>query len=246
MPYFTRGDTSIYYEERGSGAPLLSIAPGGMRSTISNWKNAAIDPWVSYSNDFRVIAMDQRNAGSSTGPLDATDPWGSYAADQLDLLDSLGVGRFLVMGCCIGGSFILKLIEQAPGRVAAAVLEQPIGVEDANRDLFVQLRRAWADELIPRRGDIDSEGVERFLAAMWNRDFVVSVDRELISRCQVPLLVLPGVDEYHPTWTGREVARLAPRAEVLEPWKDSDHVGSATEAVRQFLRRHAESLDPAV
>lgn len=243
MPYFTRGDTTIHYEQRGSGAPLLAIAPGGMRSTIDNWNNAAINPWGSYGDDFQLIAMDQRNAGRSTGPLDSGDPWGAYADDQLGLLDSLGVDRFLVMGCCIGGSFILKLIERAPERVVAAVLEQPIGVQDSNRGLFEELRRSWGQELLAARDDIRPDEVDRFLAAMWSSDFVVSVDRRVISGCPVPLLVLPGVDDYHPTATGREVARLAPQAEVLEPWKDTPaHTESATAAVRDFLLRHAGSI----
>jgi pimeloyl-ACP methyl ester carboxylesterase len=184
--------------------------------------------------------MDQRNTGGSAGPLDADDPWGMYAADQLGLLDHLGVDRFMVMGCCIGCSFILKLVEQAPGRVVAAVLEQPIGVSDANRDLFADLQRSWAEELLETRTDLDASGVDRFLRAMWSRDFVVSVGRDVISSVPVPLLVLPGVDDYHPTATGREVAALAPRSQVLEPWKDTPELVAAAGAeVRRFLRSHA-------
>jgi len=146
------------------------------------------------------------------------------------------------MGCCIGGSFILKLIEQAPERVLAAVLEQPIGVEESNRELFAQMQRAWADELVSSRGDVDRSEVERFLASMWDGDFVVSVDPEVIARCRVPLLVMPGIDDYHPTETGRQIARLAPEAELLEPWKDTPElVAEATEAVRRFLRAHAST-----
>jgi hypothetical protein len=42
MPTFESDDVSIYYEEQGSGFPILLIAPGGMRSTISAWTNS---PW---------------------------------------------------------------------------------------------------------------------------------------------------------------------------------------------------------
>jgi pimeloyl-ACP methyl ester carboxylesterase len=241
VPYLNRDQTDIYYEERGTGFPLLLIAPGGMRSAIDYWKGAALNPWDSYADDFRLIAMDQRNAGRSRGPLDPTDPWGSYAADQLGLLDSLGVERFVVLGCCIGCSYILKLIEVAPERVVAAVLEQPIGVEESNEHLFDQIRRSWADELIESRPDVDAGSLDRFLAAMWKDDFVVSVSRDFIASIEVPLLVLPGIDEYHPTRTGREVAALAPTAEVLEPWKDTpEHVARATEAARHFLLDHAK------
>jgi len=240
VPYFEQADTSIHFEERGSGPPLLLIAPGGMKSTIDFWKHAAIDPWASYAADFRLIAMDQRNAGQSRGPLETADPWGAYARDQLGLMDHLGVDRFLVMGCCIGGSYILKLVEQAPERIAGAVLEQPIGVVDANRELFGRMQSAWAEEVTATRDDVDRAQVDRFLAAMWADEFVVSVAPEVVSSCPVPLLVLPGIDDYHPTETGRRIAAMAPHAEVLEPWKDTEeHVAEAVAAVRLWLLRHA-------
>lgn len=240
MPFFTSGDTSIFYEERGSGFPLLAIAPGGMKSTIDFWKHAAVDPWESYAGDFRVVAMDQRNAGRSTGPLDPADPWGSYASDQLGVLDHLGIDRFLVMGCCIGGSFIFKLIELAPERVVAAVLEQPIGVQESNRELFRQMQQSWAEELVAARPEVDAAQAQEFLAAMWRDEFVVSVSPESVSECPAPLLVMPGIDDYHPTETGREIGRLAPRAEVVEPWKDTpEHIAEATEKARRFLLAHA-------
>jgi len=247
VPYFAHDDTTIHFEERGEGSALLLIAPGGMRSTIEYWAAAAINPWESYSEDFRLIAMDQRNSGESMGPLEVADPWGAYAADQLGLLDHLEIDRFLVMGCCIGGSYILKLIEQAPDRVVAAVLEQPIAVDDTNVKLFEQIRRSWGDELVGGRTDIDARTVDEFLAAMWHDDFVVSVSKDVVAACPVPLLVLPGIDEYHPTAAGREIAALAPRAELLEPWKDSpEHVAEATVAVRRFLLSHAvESAPPS-
>jgi pimeloyl-ACP methyl ester carboxylesterase len=239
MPYFAHDDTTIYYQESGAGFPLLLIAPGGMRSCIQYWASAAINPIAEYAEDFRLIAMDQRNAGRSTGPLDAGDPWGAYAADQLGLLDHLGIDRFLVMGCCIGGSYILKLIEQAPERVVAAVLEQPIAVIDSNVEIFEGIRRPWGDELLTSRPDLDAGTMDEFLAAMWRDDFVVSVGKDTVAACPVPLLVLPGIDDYHPNAAGREIAALAPGAEMIEPWKDSpEHIASATEGVRRFLLAH--------
>ena len=37
MPIFERGETKLYYEEQGAGFPILLIAPGGMRSSVSFW-----------------------------------------------------------------------------------------------------------------------------------------------------------------------------------------------------------------
>ena len=82
-----------------------------------------------FSDDFRCITMDQRNAsgGESSGPVDVDDPWGALADDQLGVMDHLGIDKFMFIGYCIGGPFALKLIERAPDRVAAAVLCQPVG-----------------------------------------------------------------------------------------------------------------------
>src|SRR5216683_2024297 len=44
MPQFEYDSTSIYFEEHGSGFPLLLIAPGAMNSIIEMWANATINP----------------------------------------------------------------------------------------------------------------------------------------------------------------------------------------------------------
>jgi pimeloyl-ACP methyl ester carboxylesterase len=238
MSQFEYDSTSIHFEDHGSGFPLLLIAPGAMESAIEMWAGATINPLALYADSFRLIAMDQRNAGRSFGPLEPADPWAAYARDQLALLDHLGVDQFHVMGACIGGSFALKLIEQAPARVAAAVLEQPVGITDGNGPLYEQMWHSWGARL-SRRPELSPEEIEEFGNRMWRDDFVVSVSRDFVRSCNTPLLVLPGTDRYHPTATGREIAALAPAGQVLEPWNDSqDHVDHAAAVVSGFLQAH--------
>ena len=149
MPTIQRGDATIYYEERGSGPPLLLLAPGGLNSTVDFWGRMPLNPLEAFSNDFRVIAMDQRNAGRSSGPLDTSDPWHMYADDQLAVLDHLGVDQATVIGCCIGCSFVFQLLEQAPGRIRAGVLMQPIGDDHTNAGVFgPEMWRPWGQNLI--------------------------------------------------------------------------------------------------
>jgi len=238
MPQFECDSTSIHFEEHGQGFPLLLIAPGAMESAIEMWAAATINPLALYADTFRLIAMDQRNAGQSFGPLEASDPWGAYARDQLALLDHLGVDEFHVMGACIGGSFALKLIEQAPGRVAAAVLVQPVGITAGNGPLYEQMWRSWGARL-SGRPDLTSQAIEEFGNRMWRDDFVVSVSRHFVQECTTPLLVLPGTDQYHPRATGREIGALAPAGQVYEPWNDSQRrIAQAADAIRAFLQAH--------
>jgi pimeloyl-ACP methyl ester carboxylesterase len=65
MPQFEYGPISIRFEVHGSGFPVLLIAPGAMESAIDMWEGATISPLALYDGAFRLIAMDQRNAGRS-------------------------------------------------------------------------------------------------------------------------------------------------------------------------------------
>jgi pimeloyl-ACP methyl ester carboxylesterase len=241
MATYQRGDTSIYYEEHGTGFPLLLLAPGGMNSTIDFWGRMPINPIDEFKNEFRVVAMDQRNAGRSSGPLPLVDPWGDHVADQLGLMDHLGIDRFLVIGCCIGCSYILKQIELAPQRVLAGILMQPIGLDHTNPGSFApRIYKDWGADLVEKRSDITSDMIETFGQAMWSGDFVFTVTREFLKTVDTPLLVLPGVDMAHPTGIGLEVAELLPNGELHQPWRDPPEAVPGTVArMRQFLQSHA-------
>jgi len=235
MPSFSRGPIRIAYEIQGAGYPVLLLAPGGMRSNIGFWERTPFNPIVELREHFQVIAMDQRNAGGSRGPVQASDGWHTYAEDQLALLDELGVERCHLFGGCIGGAFALALIDRAPTRVSAAVLQQPIGRSDSNRETFHALVQGWADELLRERPELSAEVLASLESNLYDRDFAFSVTREQVARCPVPLLVLRGDDQYHPSAVSEEIARIAPRAELIRSWKTGDDVAHAVARVRAFL-----------
>ncbi len=85
MPFYHKGDVHIRYEETGSGFPLLVTPGGGLNSRVSNWPTAVFNAMEAFTNDFRCITMDQRNAngGESTGPVPVDHPWEAFADDQL-------------------------------------------------------------------------------------------------------------------------------------------------------------------
>ncbi len=68
MPIFIHGDIKLYYEEHGKGFPLLLIAPGGMRSAVLFWDKTPWNPITQLAPHYRIIAMDQRNAGALERP----------------------------------------------------------------------------------------------------------------------------------------------------------------------------------
>lgn len=129
MPHVNRLDGArIYYEVRGQGFPLLLFAPGGINSQISFWASSAVNPF-DFADEFMVIGMDQRNAEHSPAPL-AAPTWEDHVADQLAVLDAVGVERALLWGGCIGVAYVLRFIQEAPARVVAAVGQNPVGLFD--------------------------------------------------------------------------------------------------------------------
>ena len=240
MAMFTDGDVSLYYEDHGnqSGPAVLLIAPGGMRSAVSFWRNTPWNPIEQLAEHFRVVAMDQRNAGSSVAPVSARDGWHTYTADQLALMDYLGIETFHVAGMCIGGPYCLGLIQQAPQRVLSATLFQTIG-RDNNRGAFYEMFDAWAHELQAQRGAGEDDW-RAFRENMYGGDKVLfNVDEAFVRECATPLMVLMGNDLYHPRSTSLMIAETAPNVVFIDDWKEGNARDAAMVAFWQFLERHS-------
>jgi len=238
MPIYSRGEVNIYYEDVGRGFPILLIAPGGMKSTISFWEQTPWNPIEELSDKFRVIAMDQRNAGQSTAPVTADDGWHSYTEDQLGLMDHLGIREFHVAGMCIGGPYALALIQAVPKRVASATLFQSIG-RDNNQDAFYAMFDSWAEPLMSQRPETSAQDWAEFRERMYGGDQILfCLDESYVASCATPLLILQGDDLYHPKSTSQMLAATAPLVQYLEQWKEGESRDQARQICRAFLEQH--------
>ena len=245
MPFYTRGDVRIHYEEVGSGFPLLVTPGGGLNSIMSGWPNQVFNAMEVFKDDFRCITMDQRNAigGESTGPVQVEDPWGAFADDQLGLMDHLGIREFFFMGYCIGGPFGMKLIERAPDRVLAVVHCQPVGHAPKTPDaMYDSGRDVWAPELMALKPEVTMETIEQYLHNLYRiqPDFMYCVSREFAQSCQTPMLVMPDDTPSHSLEAAMALVELAPKAEVTPyPWKEDPDIKAKTiNQVRDFLKAH--------
>jgi pimeloyl-ACP methyl ester carboxylesterase len=236
MPFLQREDASIYYEEFGSGYPLLLLAPGSLQSTIDAWHQSPWDPTVELAEGYRVIAMDQRNAGRSRAPISAADGWDTYRQDQIAVLDQLGVRRAHVMGGCIGVPFAFGLIEAQPWRVSAAVMQNPSGAIEPRRVTGGFDR--WREQL-SGHPEATAEVLDAFHENLYRRLFVYTVTRDFVRACPTPMLILAGNDEAHPYQLSQELAELAPNAEFIAEWREGAAREAAFTRVREFLRSHS-------
>ncbi len=115
MPYARNGSTHLFWEEYGSGPPVLLIM--GLSFTHEMWFRAL--PWLAPR--YRVIAFDNRGTGRSDAPR------GPYtirqmASDARVVLDAAGIEAAHVVGASMGGMIAQELALSFPRRVRSLVL----------------------------------------------------------------------------------------------------------------------------
>ena len=128
MPEIQVNGVRTYYEEIGSGTPL--VLAHGLGGSTELWKHVA----GPLAEDFRVVMYDLRGSGRSEVP---PGPYtlGQLVADLDGLIEALGLGRALLMGHSISGSLVLAYTAAHPGKVlGVAGVGAPSEIPDAGRE----------------------------------------------------------------------------------------------------------------
>jgi pimeloyl-ACP methyl ester carboxylesterase len=74
------------------------------------------------SQEFRVIAFDNRGHGKSEKPHEANAYGLAMVQDVENLLDHLGLERAYIVGYSMGSAIALKFLTMHPDRVRSAVI----------------------------------------------------------------------------------------------------------------------------
>lgn len=108
-------DTSLYYEQRGAGVPLVLLHGNGEDGTYFAHQMDA------FSREYRVIAVDTRGHGRSprgTAPFTLDQ----FALDLKEFLDRLDLRRVLLLGFSDGANIALTFTLRWPEYVEKLVL----------------------------------------------------------------------------------------------------------------------------
>jgi 3-oxoadipate enol-lactonase len=172
MPTVPANGIDIYFEEHGSGEPLLLIMGWGGNAATWNPQLPGL------AERYRVIAFDNRGIGRTSAP---PGPYtiGQLADDALGLLDALELERAHVFGISMGGMIAQELALAHPGRIGALVLgcTSPGGERAAG---FARLRGDIAtfheegEDSMP-----DLEWFSEFLKRLWTDDALARSDSKL-------------------------------------------------------------------
>ena len=146
------GKANIFYEQSGSGTPLIMIHAGVADSR--QWNNE----FPHFSENFQTFRYDMRGYGKSE-PVDSTF---SHLGDLTALVDALDIDPpFILMGCSMGGSFAMDYALANPGQVKALIMvgSGPSGLElDVDQpEIFSEVGKAFETGDLDRVAELETQ-----------------------------------------------------------------------------------------
>lgn len=156
--------------------------------------------------------------------------------DPVGLDDSNSIGVFTAMFA----PTIALARESGVGAVIEAARRDPMFVSNNAAGPFaarLNQDAAFRDEIGKLTTAQYIDLVQRFSDGLWpHGSAYFSVPESWLQTCQVPLLILPGNDPFHPAGISQRICREAPLAECLEPdCRSAARLPATIERVRAFL-----------
>ena len=238
MPTVETNGINMYYEEQGSGDPLILIM--GITAPGAVWEAHAND----WSQSFRCIMADNRGVGKTDKPAgDYSSEM--FADDYAGLMDALGIEQARIVGVSMGSIIAQQLALRHPSKVKSTILMCPWArcdryaksvfqhMKDCKARLtpsefmeWIQLliftKPFWDNDdayqgLLEGRQGANSDpapqplhGLAGQAAACVNHDV-----HDQLGKIACPALVIGGKDDiFTPSWMAREVAQGIPGSEL--------------------------------
>jgi len=255
----------MYYEEAGSGPPLI-LSPGGLQGALASYQPVM----APLAQAHRVIAYDRRFGGQSNSPL-VVQTWDMVCQDVIDLMDALGIEQAYLGGGSFGAAISLGCAVRYPERVRAIVPSNIAGGVICEAYLAMKLFKSAEMAMTqgikavvdafdrddrftpftPERAQYDPH-YRRMLEAMPPEDFAqvmrdtiyalfegpyltLGMSEKRLQGLRTPTLLMPGNNDIHPRRVAEQVHRLIPNARWAEVRPHAEEPDTYVHRVRQFL-----------
>jgi 3-oxoadipate enol-lactonase len=258
MPFVENQGAKIYWDEQGSGEPLLLIM--GLSYPSYMWHRCR----PILAKRFRTIALDNRGVGQSDAPP-GIYPIALMASDAAAVLDAAGEESSHVFGVSMGGMIAQEFTLQYPNRVRSLILGctaagGPHAVQTEPEALQALLSRDVTPEqakenIIPfiydaatPRGRIDEDMAIRMKWYLTPQGYMGQLQGifgwgaySRIQQITAPTLVIHGeTDRLVPAANGRLIAEKIPGAKLVvipnaSHIFETDQPAAAQNAVLEFL-----------
>lgn len=231
MAWFEHGTSRIYYEEEGSGDPLLLIPGWSLSIEDMGLVRQALAP------HYRVIAADAPGSGKS-GPQPREYTASYYEDDArsfLALLEKLGAVPAHIVGFSDGGEYALIMAELEPAAVRSIVVWGAAGQQGAPAPMIEALGQIvdnpipplqeFSDYLKSTYGENNARIMSRSVAKAWGEIVAAGGDmsRKRAGEIACPALLITGEHDFlAPPAVVSELAGAMQKAEFIEA-KDASH-----------------------
>lgn len=254
-------DFAIYYDDAGSGEPLVLLHAFPLSRAMWQRQREALQ------NEFRVITPDLRGFGG-TGAFGQTPSLEQMADDVAQFLDTFGLKQVVLGGLSMGGYVALAFARKYPDRLRGLILADTRAEADsdegkANRDKMIEFARTHTsaevfEQLLPKsltektrrenaelvaevRRIAGSQSISAVFAALQAmRDRPDSSD--VLPSIRVPVLVIVGSEDgITPPAVAQAMVGRLPKAE-LATVTGAGHLSNLEQpeafntAVRGYLR----------
>ena len=255
----------LYYEESGSGPPII-LSPGGLQGVGSSYGDVV----EALSQEHRVIVYDRRFGGQSRSPL-VVQTWDMVCDDVFGLMDNLGIDQAYLGGGSFGAAISFGCARRRPERVRAIFPSNIAGgvicdgyltsklyqsMEIAASDGIGAVIEAFDtdDRFAPftpeiahydagYRTNLEAMDTEEFIQVM--RDTVYALfggpfptlgsTKEMLRGIRVPTMIMPGYNDVHPRAVAEMAHRLVPNSQWGECKPHADEPEKYARRVLDFL-----------